>query len=575
MGIFSKRVNLNSYFRILFVLSACFFAASCATPTSPTGGPPDKTPPKITSTQPSTGTVNFKGDKVVLKFSEYVERKSLSQALKIEPNLGISHNIHWGKKSAAIEFARSLPDSTTVIITIGTDFSDLHGNSLGKPDQVAFSTGPSIDKGELVGRVIDARTGKSKKGQRILLYRKPIDLSKPANYIAESDTGGIVHFSYLSPGIYKAFWVGDRNRDDIWEPKTEMAQPFRKEFVSLKKAGKDTLGTLYIAKSDTSKPEINAVGLFSSRRLRLRFSENIVLTDSTHFILRDSISQHKYGDVYKLYVSPDQPYILFAHSTKKLSPDSTFSLHVLNITDDAGNVQPSTKAYFTGSSQKDTTRQRLVGSSAGAGIFANEPVQVAYAGPITKAPIRDSLYVIVGDSVHKRWKNLSIHRNIVRVSPDSVWKTGKKYTFEFWNPIAKARRKVNPQIWHKSDLGSLEVSFEDSSGKMAKGVTTLLLNNKQGKTVMDTTFTKKITLKNLTPQKHQLILYQDLNRNSVWDPGMVSPFKKPEPYLVRNNVPVKSGFTSELTVNFRQTNIPKQKKDSSTSSGQIKNQNLK
>jgi hypothetical protein len=576
---------LGIHFRIFSILTICFIVASCATPSSPTGGPPDKTPPKITSTEPATGTVNFSGNKVVFKFSEYVQRNSLSQALKIEPNLAVSHDIHWGKKSVAVEFSHSLPDCTTVIVTIGTDFSDLHGNSLDKAYQVAFSTGPTIDKGELIGRVIDARTGKREKGKKVLLYRKPIDLTKPANYFAESDTGGVVHFSYLSPGTYQAFWVGDRNRDDIWEPKSEQAQPFPKQFVTIQKPEEDTLkiendtiktdedtlkmrkdtvgaaqdtlgpeqealGTLFIAKSDTSKPDLKAVGLFSSQRMRLRFSENIVLTDSTHFTLRDSINQQKYGSVYQLYVSPDQPYVLFGRSTKPLSPDSTYSLQLQNISDEAGNVQPSTKAYFTGSSQKDTTKQRLVGSSIGKGIFATEPVQVAYAGPIRKAPVRDSLYVIVDDSVHKKWKNLSIHQNIVRVSPDSAWKKGNDYTFEFWNPKSQDRQKVKPKIWHESDLGSLQISFSDTSSKIARRPTTLFLKNKLGKTVKDTVFTKKITIHGLTPEGHQLVLYQDLNGNGEWDPGTVSPFKPPEPYYIRNNIAVKSGFTSEMTVTF-------------------------
>jgi hypothetical protein len=579
---------LSRNLQIFSILTVCFIAVSCATPSSPTGGPPDKTPPKITSTEPATGTVNFKGDNVVLKFSEYVERNSLSKALKIEPNLAISHDIHWGKKSVTIQFSHSLPDSTTVIVTIGTDFSDLHGNTLDKSYQVAFSTGPTIDKGELIGRVVDARTGKKEKGKKVLLYRKPVDLTKPANYFAESDTGGVVHFSYLSPGTYKAFWVGDRNRDDIWEPKSEQAQPFPQEFVTIQKPEeeplktekdslkmrKDTLktaqdtlgpeeealGTLFIAKSDTSKPDLKAVGLFSSRRMRLRFSENIILTDSTHFTLRDSANQQKYGSVYSLYTAPDQPYVLFAHSTKPLAPDSTYSLQLRNISDEAGNIRDSTKAYFTGSSQKDTTKQRLVGSSVGKGIFAEEPVQVAYAAPITKAPIRDSLYVIVGDSVHKKWKNLSIHQNIVRVSPDTVWKKGKDYTFEFWNPKSQDRQKVKPKIWHESDLGSLQISFDDSTSKIAKRPTTLLLKNKLGKTVKDTVFTKKITVHGLTPEGHQLVLYQDLNGNGEWDPGTVSPFKPPEPYYIRDNVAVKSGFTSEMTVTFGRFKRPESQK---------------
>src|SRR5699024_5974813 len=195
----------------------------------------------------------------------------------------------------------------------------------------------------------------------------------PANKIAQTDNGCVINFSYMSPGTYKAFWVNDRNRDGIWEPEREKAQPYNQEFVKLQKSTedtlqhtvRDTLGTLYISNSDTIKPELMEEGMFSSQRLRLRISENVFHTDSTHFILSDSTSGTKYAGVYPLYTQPDQPYVLIAHSQKALSPDTTFSIQIQNISDIAGNVQPSTIAYFTGSSQKDTTRQRLIGSSVG------------------------------------------------------------------------------------------------------------------------------------------------------------------------------------------------------------------
>ncbi len=566
---------MTHYFRLFVATAICFIAYSCATPTSPTGGPPDKTPPKITSSEPSSGTVNFKGSEITLHLSEYVERNSLTRALQIEPRTGISHSIDWKKKKVTIKFDRALPDSTTIIVTIGTDFSDLHGNSLDKPHQIAISTGPEIDKGKLTGQVLDARTGKSKKGQKVLLYRKPIDLSKPANYIAETDTGSWVHFSYLSPGTYKAFWVDDRNRDDIWEPENERAQPFKKEFITLEKSDTDSLpvdtlamdslgidslkadsltadslGTLFIANSDTTAPELQGVGLFSSQRLRIRFSENILLTDSTHFSLQDSVSQQKHGHVFPLYVMPKEEYVLFAHSSKPLSPDTTFKLTVRNIVDEAGNVQPSSVMFFTGSDQKDTTDQRIVGTSVGKGIFADEPVKAAYAEPITKAAIRDSLEVIVADSVHTSWKGLKIHRNKVSIFPDSLWKEGRDYTFKLWNPIAKKRRAIKPTIWHSSDLGSLHIAFEDSTGKAARRKTQLSIQTAEGKQIADTSFTGEITIPDLAPVKYQVILYQDLNRNGKWDYGSVSPFERPEPYYIHNNVPVKSSLTSDLFVRF-------------------------
>jgi hypothetical protein len=397
-------------------------------------------------------------------------------------------------------------------------------------------------------------------------------LSKPANYIAETDTSSQVHFSYLSPGIYKAFWVDDRNRDDIWEPENERAQPFKKEFITLKKGAEDSLstdslkadslganslGTLYIANSDTAAPELQGIGLFSSQRLRLRFSENILLTDSTHFTLQDSVSQQKHGHVFALYIMPKEEYVLFAHSSKPLHPDSTFKLTIQNIADEAGNVQPTSVMYFTGSGQKDTTDQRIIGASVGKGIFANDPVKAAYAEPITRAAIRDSIKVIVGDSVHSSWKRLKIERNKLSIFPDSIWREGKDYEFRLWNPIAKDRRKIKPTIWYQSDLGSLHINFEDSTSKAAKRKTQLSIKTAEGKQIADTSFTGEIKIPHLAPVKYQVIMYQDLNGNGMWDYGTVSPFKPPEPYYIHNDVPVKSGLTSDLTVSFQERNAEK------------------
>ena len=52
---------------------------SCATPIAPTGGPADKTGPKIEETSPETGTVNFEGRKISFEFSEFVNRSSFEK----------------------------------------------------------------------------------------------------------------------------------------------------------------------------------------------------------------------------------------------------------------------------------------------------------------------------------------------------------------------------------------------------------------------------------------------------------------------------------------------------------------
>ena len=318
------------------LLFAICLLGSCATPSSPTGGPPDEKGPEIVSTEPESGATNFTGQSITLHFSEFVERSSLRQAIVVEPDIGISYELDWGRKSVDIEFDRAIPDLTTLIVTIGTDFEDVNGNGMSSPQKVAFSTGPEIDKGKLFGQILEAGTAEGSKGERVLLYRDPFDLTTKADYIASTDTSGSFAFSYLREGKYKAFWVHDRNRNKIWDPKQERAQPFGNEFVTLAKEGSDTLGTVYTTSVDTTRPALQGVGLFSSQRMRMRFSENIQLTDSTSISLTDTLDS-VLGTVTPLYIQPGDPYILFAQSGQPLSPTSSYSINVSGIVDESAN----------------------------------------------------------------------------------------------------------------------------------------------------------------------------------------------------------------------------------------------
>ena len=46
---------------------------SCAAVSAPEGGPKDETPPQLISSNPESGTLQFKGGKVTLSFSEYID----------------------------------------------------------------------------------------------------------------------------------------------------------------------------------------------------------------------------------------------------------------------------------------------------------------------------------------------------------------------------------------------------------------------------------------------------------------------------------------------------------------------
>ncbi|MDZ7694125.1 MAG: Ig-like domain-containing protein [Balneolaceae bacterium] len=530
---------------VLLALGAALLY-SCATPTSPSGGEPDRTGPKIIDIIPESGTTNFEGSEIELSFDEFIERSSMRQAVIIEPDIGLQYSLDWGRKSVAVEFDNPLPDSTTVLVTIGTELSDTRGNEMSEPVRIAVSTGSQIDEGEIVGRLVDAQTGRGTKGDRILLYRTPADLTQKADYLAQTDTSGSFNFTYLRQGKYKVFWVNDQNRSKIWEQEREQAQPFYQEYVTLEEAGKDTLQTIYKANSDTTQPTLQGIGLFSTRRMRVRFSENIELTDSTSLAINDTLG-NTYTNAFPLYIHPQEPYVLYAQSQQNLQANQSYQLDAVNVSDLAGNVAPSLTMQFEGSAQEDSTQQRIIRNENNSGIFPDEPLEIVYAKPITEEVILDSLEVVDGDTLIQNWQQVETQRNRLRVMPPGTWQQGIQYEVRVWNPVTLRRKSYPLNVWHSPDYGQIVFNIADSSDHRPYRL--ILSSNERG-TMLDTTFTDSIKVQELPPLTYKGIIYGDQNKNGRWDPGQVQPFMAPEPYFIQRGIPVKDAMTAEVPIVF-------------------------
>ena len=60
---------------LLFKQLVFILFISCAAVMSPPGGPKDETPPELIEVTPPNGTTYFKGGRVELLFSEYIDEK--------------------------------------------------------------------------------------------------------------------------------------------------------------------------------------------------------------------------------------------------------------------------------------------------------------------------------------------------------------------------------------------------------------------------------------------------------------------------------------------------------------------
>lgn len=542
-AIFVKKNRSLYHINVLVVLLMCI---SCATPIAPTGGPRDSVGPKILETSPATGTTNFKGKKFEFQFNEYVNRSSLTGNINIEPDLDLEYSVKWKKKKLIIEFESELPDSSTVILTLGSKIRDTKNNEIGTPITIAVSTGDEIDDGSIIGRIRSAEDGSGDENLKVLLYRMPVDLNERANYQAETDTGGVFRFSYLGEGDYKAFYVDDRNRNKIWDQSSEAAQPFNKEILTLEKEGKDTLDVLYLVKKDTLAPKLQGVGMFSSQRLRLRFNENITVNEGAELTILDSLGNN-FSSGYPLFVSREDPFVLFVQTEVPLGASETFSINLQGIGDKAGNTVLSDGISFEGSAQEDTTTQRIIENKTASGLLLNQSVEIVYAGPISDPMIFDSTVVVEGELSFDDWPNIRAERNILYIDPQESWIEGVDYQFLIWNPATQRRKLFNMDIWDAIELGEIEVSVESADSSIAYNYQ---LENEIASISIDSVFTQSVLIENLPPLNYRLRVYQDINGNGIWDEGSVDPYIAPEPYYIRKNVKVQTGFTSEVIIQF-------------------------
>lgn len=534
-------------FFVLLIVAVLLFK-NCATPMGPSGGEPDQEGPNIVATEPETGTTNFDDDEVSFTFDQFIDRNSFRDNVSVQPDLGIEFEVDFSRKTATVEFLSPLPDSTTIIVKLGTDVTDTDRNEMDAPYDLALSTGDYLDDATVTGRLLNSKTGKGENGNRVFLYAAPFDITQRARYIAETDTSGRIRFGYLSEGTYKAFWVNDVNRNRIWEEGRENAQPFHTETFQLAREDSIDIGTIYIDSPDTIAPKVDGVGLLSQERLRLRISEEVEWEDDGEFIVTDTLG-NEFTRAIPLYKSEQDPTVVFAQSLQMLTDSLEFLMSANEITDMAGNPLQFDIDPFVGSSQEDTTALETVSHNSGSGLFPDEPLEVTYSRFINDDSVIDSLTIVEGDVVNTNWDSLEVDNHILRIlPPGGNWESGINYEFRVWNPWEQEREQINPDIWQRNQLGGIELTLENSDSTITSYLT---LTDTQASIRVDTTFTNFVLLDNLPPLEYKVIVYEDVNGDGQWNPGTVIPFSAPEPYAVRTQIPVREGFTSEVSVQYR------------------------
>jgi len=219
-------VDLRLYFyQINRLLIACsLILASCANPVSPTGGPKDTTPPSVTREEPANQSVNFKSERVILSFSEFVSLKDISNQMVVSPPLKEQPDFSLRGKSLIMKFKEPLRSNTTYNFFFGEAIIDLTESNPLAGYQFTLSTGPVLDSLSISGKLEYAFTNQPVNGAFVMLYDTIYDSipykSRPY-YLARTGKTGEFSLNNLRDGNYKMFAITDINANYLYDIPTE------------------------------------------------------------------------------------------------------------------------------------------------------------------------------------------------------------------------------------------------------------------------------------------------------------------------------------------------------------------
>lgn len=204
---------------LLFIYKAVVFTTGCAQIIPPTGGPKDSLPPVMLGAVPKDSALNFTGNKIVLKFDEYVQLDRPETQLIISPVPKVSPVIEARLKEVTIRIKDTLEENTTYSINFGRSLKDINEGNPAKQFTYLFSTGNYLDSCSLSGKVIAAETGRPDSTLIVMLHRNFDDSAvakeKP-RYFTRLDSAGHFSFHNIAPGRYKIFALKDEGGQKMY-----------------------------------------------------------------------------------------------------------------------------------------------------------------------------------------------------------------------------------------------------------------------------------------------------------------------------------------------------------------------
>ncbi|MDP3150600.1 MAG: Ig-like domain-containing protein [Ignavibacteria bacterium] len=523
------------------ILSSVYLM-SCANQLPPGGGPLDTVPPKIIEVYPIDGTTNFTDDYFELDFSEYVDKRSLKDAIFISPQIDGDLELDWSGQSVRVYFPASLKKDVTYNVTIGTDLIDYNNkNRMADAFAFSFSTGAKIDKGIIQGNVYSEKPS----GVMIFAYTVTGDTINPvkqkADYVSQVGEKGNFKLSGLAYKTYRVFAVQDEYRDFLFQPDQDLIGVPSTE-VTLSET--DTLFdglNFSLSKIDTVSPRLFSAVMTDKYHLLITLSEELdsASINAKNFSIIDSTSKKEYA-VSFAFKGRAKEKELFLAVRDTLPLDDQYYLRATNIRDASKNGTPLDEISLTVSDRVDTSAPALITTfppeRSDAVDFLNTEITFHFDNEFDVEGLRSKILFVdtLGNKLNFTLDKIDDASFVIRAAQKLKSLESYAVIFNFKNIVDVAGNKIDSlyQFKFKTFNG---LNFTGFSGQIQnldslKDAVLVL----QHKTEKNKIFSKhidregKFAFTRVEPGKYTLYCFYDTDNDGKYSSGFPFPFKPSE-----------------------------------------------
>lgn len=531
--------------RLLVILCIFLVYSRCATPSAPTGGPRDATPPELVKTNPSNFTTRFQSDKIEFYFNEYVT--IAPNFVKITPAVE-DFKVTFKKECVTIDFKEELRKNTTYQINFSNKLVDKNeGNAISSLVYV-FSTGEYIDSLKVSGRVKSANANeqipantyallyKSSSGSDSLFQKTRPDYFSPVLPVGDFEIG------FLSKDTFDLFLLTDNNLNYFYDLPTESIGFTKNKVVSI--AGADSFKqnlVLFMPEPEKLKISTNQRKT-QNRKITLELNKTLTDSEQLFFTVKNAVCKTftkkvPFTNNIDLYFHPEcvgsQKVIIY--QTDSVIIDSI----QITVVD-----QPFKPEYVLPDfiySEAPTTCIEV--NAMITGIF--DSTEVVFADTLNKSRIATSI-TSSSDFSFCFDNAILTSKQVKLIVKDSAL----LYHNQYYNDSMVFRL---PYLSNR-ELSTLTLNFENADSNSHYIV--YLLDEKKNKIKRIYIIENQVVvLDKLIPNTYYLEIVEDKNKNGIRDMGSFKRKELPErQYIDSKHILLKANWEVEHTINLKSFN---------------------